>query len=63
MPAVATPPRREAQRLFEPGRATLEDRIVALWDQLVDEGRADCPVCHAEIAAGAPCESCGSELT
>ncbi len=63
MPAVATPPRREAVRLFEPGRATLENRIAALWTQLVAEGKADCPVCHQEMIAGVPCESCGSELS
>jgi hypothetical protein len=63
MSAVATPPRREAVRLFEPGRATLEDRIAALWTQLVAEGGAECPVCHEEMAAGMPCENCGSELS
>jgi hypothetical protein len=56
-------PRRRALRLPEPGRATLEDRVTDLWTQLVDSGTAECPVCSAEITAGRPCESCGSELS
>ena len=56
-------PRRQAVRLPEPGRATLEDRMTSLWTRLVETGAAECPVCDAEVAAGRPCESCGSELT
>ena len=56
-------PRRSAARRPEPGRATLDDRITALWDRLVADGTADCPVCGSELAAGRPCESCGSELS
>lgn len=56
-------PRRRAVHLPEPGRATLEDRITALWTGLVETGTTECPVCAAEIAAGRPCESCGSELS
>jgi hypothetical protein len=63
MPAVATPPRRRAIRRPKPGRATLDDRVTALWSRLVEQGTADCPVCRAEMTAGAPCGSCGSELT
>ena len=63
MTAVATPPRREAVRPSEPGRGTLEDRIKAVWTRLVAEGTSDCPVCHEEMVAGVPCESCGSELS
>jgi hypothetical protein len=57
------PARREPGRLFEPGRATLDDRVTALWGRLVESGTADCPVCGAEIAAGRPCGGCGSELS
>ena len=63
MTAVATPPRRQAAPQFEPGRATLDDRIAALWTQLIEQGTADCPVCGAEMTAGRPCGDCGSELT
>jgi hypothetical protein len=55
--------RREAGCRPEPGRATLDDRMSALWTQLVETGTADCPVCGGEIAAARPCGSCGSELT
>ena len=47
---------------FEPGRATLDDRVTALWRRMVESGFADCPVC-GEIAAGRPCGDCGSELS
>jgi hypothetical protein len=47
----------------EPGRATLDDRITAVWTRLVETGEAECPVCTAGIATGRPCGACGSELT
>jgi len=56
-------PRRESKRLFEPGRVTLDDRIVSVWARLVDSGRAECPVCDGEMVAGSGCRSCGSELS
>lgn len=56
-------PRRESKRLFEPGRATLDDRIVSLWQRLVDSGSAECPVCGDEMVAGRGCRGCGSELS
>jgi hypothetical protein len=56
-------PRRQAVRLPEPGRATLEERMTSLWTRLVETGAAECPVCDGEIAAGRPCGACGSELT
>ena len=56
-------PNRTAVRLFEPGRPTLDDRITDLWERLVADGRADCPVCGTEVAAGRECGGCGSELT
>jgi hypothetical protein len=55
-------PRRPAACPAEPGRATLDDRITALWGRLVADGVAECPVCGDEVTAGRPCEGCGSEL-
>ena len=57
------PSRRHAAHRPEPGRATLDDRITALWGRLVEDGTADCPVCGDEIVAARPCHGCGSELT
>jgi hypothetical protein len=59
-PAPARPP---APQLFEPGGVTLEDVVVALWDELVAEGRAECPVCGGSITRSAACGSCGAELS
>ena len=53
---------RGASRLFEPGSVSLEDSILAVWDALVAEGRADCPVCGGSISADRGCAGCGSEL-
>jgi hypothetical protein len=53
---------RGGSRLFEPGRVTLEDAILAVWRDLVAEGRAACPVCGDSIAAESDCPGCGSEL-
>jgi len=55
----AEPP---AQRLFEPKGPTLEDSIVAAWDELISAGHVACPVCSAEMSRAKGCESCGSEL-
>ena len=54
--------RRGAGRLFEPGRATLDQRVGAAWERLAAEGSADCLVCGAEAPAGGACPACGSEL-
>ena len=64
MPALATKPvlPRGGDRLFEPGRLTLDDRVTATWRRLVDVGAADCLVCGTEAGAGRPCPCCGSEL-
>ncbi len=56
-------PRRQAIRSPERGRTTLDDRVTALWSQLVEIGTGECPVCGSGIAAGVACASCGSELT
>jgi ribosomal protein L32 len=58
-----SPARRQPMRAPERGRATLDDRITALWDQLIDVGTGECPVCGSGIAAGVACASCGSQLT
>ena len=55
-------PDRGASRLFEPGSVTLEDSILAVWEGLVAEGRAECPVCGDSISAEGGCAGCGSEL-
>ena len=51
-----------ASRLFEPGGVTLEDSILAVWEELIAEGRAECPVCGESISADGACSGCGSEL-
>ena len=56
-------PARSPSRLFEPGEATLEDSVLRLWDELVAEGRAECPVCGGAMSASGGCEGCGAELT
>ena len=62
--AVAERPQvdRRASKLFDPGGVTLEDSILAVWENLVAEGRAECPVCRGSISADGGCAGCGSEL-
>jgi hypothetical protein len=55
----AEPP---AQHLFEPQGPTLEDSILATWDELTTAGRVACPVCSGEMSRANGCKSCGSEL-
>jgi hypothetical protein len=50
-------------RLFEPQGPTLEDRILATWDELVSGASAPCPVCGGEMSRADGCDSCGSELS
>ena len=64
-PATATerPQRAKATTpLFDDG-FTLEDRVLRAWEDLIVQGRAACPVCGGSVAAGSPCEGCGSELS
>jgi hypothetical protein len=52
-----------AQRLFEPGGQTLEDAVLDAWEELVADGRAECPICGGAMSMLAGCEGCGSELS
>lgn len=54
--------RRGDERVFEPGRVTLDQRVSAAWERLVAEGGSDCLVCGSETPAGRECPGCGSEL-
>jgi hypothetical protein len=56
----AEPP---VQRLFEPQGPTLEDAILATWEELASADRATCPVCAAEMTRANGCSTCGSELS
>jgi hypothetical protein len=54
----------EPPRLFQPrpDGASLEDRVLGVWEDLTRDGRAECPVCGGRLRAGAACDGCGSEL-
>ncbi len=76
MSAVATPqrgramtqralaPERSAQRLFQPraGEVSLEDQILAAWEDLAGASSADCVVCGGRMKSTTGCEDCGSAL-
>jgi hypothetical protein len=47
--------------VFEPSEVTLEDSILGAWEALMARGRAECPVCHGELAISG-CDACGSQL-
>ena len=55
---------RRGSRLFEPRTVGLEDSILTVWRDLVEQGRAECPVCGGSMspAADGGCSRCGSEL-
>jgi len=55
----AEPP---AQRLFEPQGPTLEDAILATWEELVSRDIATCPVCSGEMSRAGGCKHCSSRL-
>jgi hypothetical protein len=61
----ALAPERSAQRLFEPraGGVSLEDRILAAWEDLAGATSAECPVCAGRLQRQAGCEDCGSQLS
>ena len=72
MGAVATAERTQAEverpqrgersdALFDDG-FTLEDRILGVWEELVTEGSAPCPVCGGSISPDG-CGGCGSVLS
>jgi hypothetical protein len=50
-------------RLFEPHGPTLEDRVIAAWDELSAAGQVTCPICSGELTRTSGCERCGSELS
>jgi hypothetical protein len=52
----------EAIRLFAAGGRSLEDLILERWDDLVESGRAECPVCGGRLHAASGCEGCASDL-
>ena len=71
MSAVATRERRPAEcerpqrtereaSLFDDG-LTLEDAILGVWEDLVVEGSARCPVCGGSLSPER-CSGCGTEL-
>jgi hypothetical protein len=66
---VTDPPaaERPAARLFEPrrpdGGVSLEERLLAVWEDLTREGHAGCPVCGGRINVTSGCEACGSDLS
>ena len=63
--AVAKRPnqRSSAQRLFEPSEVTLEDVVLGAWEELVADGRVECPVCGASMSMLDGCGECGSDLS
>jgi hypothetical protein len=50
-------------RLFEPGGLTLEDVVLGAWEDLVADGRAECPVCGSAMSILDGCAGCGSDLS
>jgi hypothetical protein len=61
--AGGSPGAKTRPRLFEPGGTTLEDVILASWNDLVAERSAECPVCGDSMSLLSGCPSCGSELS
>ena len=62
--AVARRLHGRASRLFEPRTVSLEDSILTVWRDLVEQGRAECPVCGGPMAPAAEggCSGCGARL-
>jgi DNA-directed RNA polymerase subunit RPC12/RpoP len=66
-PAVAAPGSARGpsvSRLFrpEPGKRSLEDAILRIYEDLARDGHAACPVCGGRIEPRSACRDCGSEL-
>jgi hypothetical protein len=57
----APPARQVSPTLFERDRATLEDVVLRVWEDLGLEGHAGCPVCGGPMSASG-CDDCGAEL-
>jgi hypothetical protein len=55
-------PEPPASRLFEPQGPTLEDAILATWEELRLSDRTRCPVCSGEMTRASGCSACGSDL-
>jgi hypothetical protein len=66
---IADPPAaaRPASRLFEPqrpdGGVSLEERLLAVWEDLTRQGHAGCPVCGGRMRTAQGCEGCGSAVS
>ncbi len=56
-------PVRAAKPPFEPKGSTLEDMVLGAWEDLVLDGRAQCPVCSGEVLTPDGCATCGSHLS
>jgi hypothetical protein len=63
----AEPPAPQTERSEERPREadgpTLEDVVLGAWEELVANGRTECPVCGGAMSAPAGCEGCGSQLS
>jgi hypothetical protein len=62
-PAAARPARRPLQPHQPDGGVSLEERLLAVWEDLTGHGHAGCPVCGGRINAGAGCDGCGSAIS
>jgi hypothetical protein len=60
---VEEPRTAGSARLFEPRGESLEDVVLAAWEDLAAGRRADCPVCGGSMSMVDGCGDCGSELS
>ena len=54
---------RSDERPFEPDGPTLEDAVLGVWEELVADGRAECPACGSAMSLLDGCEGCGAKLS
>jgi hypothetical protein len=54
---------RSEERLFEPDGPTLEDLVLGVWEELVADGRTECPVCGSAMSLPDGCEGCGATIS